>query len=78
MLLEVLVSATVFDELGGSGEHIWVLVERNWLIDICREQVHERLDLVHLLQHQCGHVILDSERFQQCLPRKAFPLFKSG
>ena len=65
VFLEVLCRATILYELGSSGKHIWVLVESYWLNDICREQVHERLDLMHLLLHHFGYRVDLSETFQQ-------------
>ena len=48
VLLEVLVSSSIFDELRGAGQHVRVRVESDWLNDIGGEEVHEGLDFVHL------------------------------
>ena len=48
VLLEVLVRAAIFDELGGPGQDIRVGIKRDRLDNIGGEEVHEWLDFVHL------------------------------
>ena len=57
MFLVVLVSTAIFHKLSSSWQHIWVCLESDWLDNISREKVHERLDFVHLRLHHLWYFV---------------------
>lgn len=74
MLLKVLVRAAILNKLGCPGEDIRILVEGDRLNHICGQQVHERLNVVHLCVHLFRHSVLDGKALKHTLSRDAFPL----
>ena len=74
VFLVILVSTAIFHKLGGSWQHIWVRLESDWLDNIGREKVHERLDLVHLRLHHLRHFVDGCKAFQKGISTDAFSL----
>ena len=74
MLLEVLVRTAIFDKLCCSGQHVWILVKRDRLNNIGREQVHQWLNFVHFCVHRGWNGVIWSERLKHCLPIEALSL----
>ncbi len=61
MLLEVLICASIFDELSCTWQYIRISIERDRLNDISGEQVHQGLDIVHLIGHLLRYRVLHAE-----------------
>lgn len=74
MLLEVLISTTIFDKLGSAWQHIRVRFECNGLNHVCGQQMHKGLNFVHLRQHVFGHGVLHREAFEKGVAREALDL----
>ena len=74
VLLVVLVSTAIFHKLGSSWQHIWVSLESDWLDNIGREKMHERLDLVHLRLHHLWYFVDRCKAFQKGISADAFSL----
>ena len=74
VFLVVLVSTAIFHKLSSSGQHIWVCLESDWLDNISREKVHERLDFVHLRLHHLWYFVHRCKAFQKGISADAFSL----